>query len=170
MSETIPSPNLVYKGGGVHSVSNRQNSIKTDPEQTPVIDSSKPELGKCDVPDPEVPERAARRRFSAEYKTRILAESEACSLPGELGALLRREGLFRSHLSSWRHQKKKATLRALSPKRRGRRKQQDPKDAEIKRLQRENAQLKANLTKAKTIIDVQKKLSSLFGMDQGERS
>jgi len=74
------------------------------------------------VPDPEVPEKAIRRRYTAEYKRRILREAEACSERGKLGALLRREGLYSSNLINWRRQAEKASLEALSPKKRVQRK------------------------------------------------
>ena len=72
------------------------------------------------VPDPEVRERAARRRFTAEYKLRMLRQADACTGTGELGALLRREGLYSSHLTTWRRQREEGSLAALSPKKRGR--------------------------------------------------
>ena len=71
-------------------------------------------------PDPEVPERAHRRQFTAAYKLRILEEADGCSAPGQLGALLRREGLYSSHLSDWRRQRSQGTLAALATRRRGR--------------------------------------------------
>ncbi len=90
-------------------------------------------------PDPEVVPRAERRKFSAEYKLRVLAEADACTRPGEIGALLRREGLYRSHLDKWRKARREGTLQALSPQKRG--PKADPQAAEIARLQRENERL-----------------------------
>ena len=81
---------------------------------------SQDELNKSNVPDPEVVPRAKRRRFSAEYKLHILAEADACSERGQIGSLLRREGLNSSHLTTWRHQRAQGQLEALSPKNRGR--------------------------------------------------
>ena len=81
---------------------------------------SQDELNKSNVPDPEVVPRAERRRFSAEYKLRILEEAEACSERGQIGSLLRREGLYSSHLTTWRQQREQGQLEALSPKNRGR--------------------------------------------------
>jgi transposase-like protein len=73
---------------------------------------------KNERPDPEVVPKAKRRRFSAEYKLRILREADACSEPGEIGSLLRREGLYSSHLSNWRRQRQSGTLAGLKPKKR----------------------------------------------------
>jgi transposase len=116
-------------------------------------------------PDPAVPERPVRRRFTAEYKLRILREADACTQPGQLGALLRREGLYSSHLSTWRQQRDEGTLAGLAPKRRGRKpKADDPVFAENERLRRENQRLAAKLRQAETIIEVQKKLSDVLGI------
>lgn len=106
-------------------------------------------------PDPEVVPKAARRKFRAAYKLRILQEAEACTQPGELGALLRREGLFSSYLTKWRRQRERGELNGLTPKRRGRR--TDPQAAEIVRLRRENERLQTRLERAEAIIEVQKK-------------
>ena len=115
------------------------------------------------IPDPEVVPKAKRRRFSAKYKQRILEEADNCTEPGQTGALLRREGLYSSHLSTWRRQREQGLLEALSPKRRGR-KRKDELEREVVRLRRESERLQASLEKAKMIIDVQKKLSRLLGL------
>ena len=119
------------------------------------------------VPEPEVVPRAERRRFSAEYKQRILEEADGCTQRGQIGALLRREGLYSSHLSKWRRQRSLGQLEGLSPKKRGR-KPQDPAVEEMARLQRENERLRARLEQAEMIIDVQKKLSQLLGLTPDE--
>jgi transposase-like protein len=117
------------------------------------------------LPNPEVPERAVRRRFTAEYKLRILREADACDQPGQLGALLRREGLYASHLTTWRQQRDEATVAGLTPKRRGRKASPDASlAAENDRLRRENQRLAAKLRQAETIIEVQKKLSEILGI------
>jgi transposase-like protein len=117
------------------------------------------------IPDPQVPEKAQRRRFSAEYKLRILEKVEDAQ-PGEIGSLLRREGLYSSHLAKWRKQSKEGRLQALS-KKRGRKPRLDAQpDAgtRIAKLERENERLRRKLTQAETIIDVQKKLSQALGI------
>jgi transposase-like protein len=110
------------------------------------------------VPDPEVV--AKRRRFTAEYKLRVLEEADQCQAAGAIGALLRREGLYSSHLSKWRQQRAAGQLRGLRPKKRGHK--PDPQAAELARLQRENERLQARLEQAETIIEVQKKLCRLL--------
>jgi len=113
------------------------------------------------TPDPEVPEQAQRRRFTAAYKARILAAADACSEPGQIGALLRREGLYSSHLSTWRRQRQAGTLAALAPQRRGRQ-GPPPLEQEVQRLKRENARLAQRLAQAEAVIEVQKRLSALL--------
>jgi transposase-like protein len=117
------------------------------------------------IPDPAVLEKPVRRRFTAEYKLRILQEADRCSAPGQLGGLLRREGLYSSLLSTWRRQRDQGTLAGLSPKRRGRKANPDaPLIAENQRLVRETQRLAAKLRQAETIIEVQKKLSEILGI------
>ncbi|MFP4551925.1 MAG: hypothetical protein ACLFNT_14050 [Spirochaetales bacterium] len=120
--------------------------------------------------DPEVPPKAARRRFSAAYKADILERADACRPgTGELGALLRREGLYSSHLSSWRAQR--ASQGGLEAGQRGRPRGADRQQAEeLARLQRENQRLRDELAKAETIIEIQKKLSALLGRSQAEET
>ena len=115
------------------------------------------------VPDPEVVPKAKRRKFSAKYKLRILEEADSCTEAGQVGSLLRREGLYSSHLTTWRRQRDKGVLKGLSPQKRGR-KRKDELEREVVRLQRENERLQASLEQAETIIDVQKKLSRLLGL------
>ena len=125
-----------------------------------------PELAarSAEDPDPEVVEKARRRSFSASYKLRILAETDRCSEAGEVGAILRREGLYSSHLSNWRQQREAGSLAALMPKKRGRKARAvDPQAARVAELEREVARLTDRLEKAETIIAVQKKLSLLLG-------
>ena len=122
---------------------------------------------EAEVPDPEVVPRAKRRQFSAKYKLRILTEADQCTQQGEIGALLRREGLYSSHLTTWRRQRDQEQLDGLTPKKRGRK--PDPQAAELARLQRENEQLKARLEQAETIIEVQKKLSQMLGLPPAEK-
>ena len=119
------------------------------------------------VPDPEVVAKAERRHFTAGYKRRILQEAEACTKSGEIGALLRREGLYSSHLTTWRQQREHGELQGLTSAKRGRK--TDPYATEIARLKRENERLKAQLERAELIIDVQKKVSQMLGLSPSER-
>jgi transposase-like protein len=115
------------------------------------------------LPNPEVAPRAERRQFSVEYKLRILKEADHCTQRGEIGALLRREGLYSSSLDKWRTARARGRLTAEADQKRGR-KSKDPKEVEIERLRRENEELRARLEKTELIIDVQKKLSLLLGL------
>jgi transposase len=132
------------------------------------------EAGSMSPPDPEVPENKPRRKFTAQYKLRILEKADACTQPGEIGALLRREGLYSSNLTTWRKQREKGQLEALSPKKRGRKeKEKNPLAAKVAELERETERLRKKLKKAETIIEVQKKISEILGISQepteGER-
>ena len=130
----------------------------TGPEG-PVAGNGKP------IPDPGVPEKPVRRRFTAEYKLRTLREADRSTESGQLGAMLRREGLYSSHLTAWRKQRNEGTFAGLEPKRRGRKTSPDaPLIAENERLQRDNQRLTARLRQAETIIEVQKKLSEILGI------
>jgi transposase len=112
------------------------------------------------APDPELVERPKRRSFSAEYKLRILKEAEACTQPGEVGALVRREGIYTAHLSKWRRQRDAGALEALE-RPRGR-KPADRRDVEIAELRRRLARSEAELAKAHRVIEVQGNLSALL--------
>lgn len=114
-------------------------------------------------PDPEVVERAKRRRFSAEYKERIVREAAACSEPGAIGALLRREGLYSSHLDAWRKQLRRHGTQGLAATKRGPTPKPKPSLREVQ-LEREKRQLEKRLAKAEAIIDFQKKVHGLLGI------
>ena len=116
------------------------------------------------VPDPEVPAKPRRRQFTAAYKRSILDEAEACRDEGAIGALLRREGLYSSHLTNWRRQRQQGELEALAPKKRGRKSIANPLDDENRRLRVENVRLSRRLEQAELIIDVQRKISALLGI------
>jgi len=116
-------------------------------------------------PNPEVaalPARARRRQFTVAYKLHILHEANHTAI-GQLGALLRREGLYSSHLSNWRRQRADGTLAALAPPRRGR-PATPAAERELAQLREENARLARKLAAAETVIEVQKKLASLLGL------
>src|SRR5690349_15303880 len=112
------------------------------------------------VPDPELVEQAKRRSFTAEYKARILAEADACTRPGEIGELLRREGLYTSHLTYWRKQRRAGALKELGQPRG--RKPADRRDQEIAELKRRNERLQSELQKAKKVIEIQGNVSALL--------
>jgi transposase-like protein len=117
------------------------------------------------APDPEVVGQARRRRFTAKYKLEVLEQADRCE-PGQLGALLRREGLYSSHLTCWRRQREAGALAGLAARQRGRPAQApDVRGQRVSELERENAQLRQRLLQAETIIDVQKKVSCLLGID-----
>jgi transposase-like protein len=114
------------------------------------------------APDPEVVARPKRRRFTAEYKLGILREADACKEVGEIGALLRREGLYSSHLVLWRRQRDQAAQTHLKSRKRGPKpKAQDPR---IKQLERENARLQRRLKRVALLLDIQKKVGAILGI------
>lgn len=116
------------------------------------------------VPQPEVLAKASRRRFTADYKRQILDQADACTEPGQLGALLRREGLYSSHLTTWHRQRERGTLEALAPKRRGPKPTANPWAEENRKLQGENQRLTRRLQQAELIIEIQKKASEILGI------
>ena len=118
--------------------------------------------------DPEVPEHPARRRFTAEYKLRVVEEANAATKPGEVGALLRREGLYSSHLVDWRLQYRLGALSSLA-RPRGRPKAH-PLAAENEQLRRRNARLTQRLATAERIIEIQSKVSELLGIPLAQSS
>jgi hypothetical protein len=124
------------------------------------------------VPDPELVEQAKRRKFTAKYKADILAKADACSRPGEVGELLRREGLYTSHLTYWRKQREAGALKELG-KQRGR-KPVDRRDEEIAKLTRKLERSEAELQKARRVIEIQGNVSALLeemlGADSATRS
>jgi transposase len=126
-----------------------------------MTETSAKKIGK----DPEVPQKAARRRFTGEYKRRIALEAESCSQPGEIGALLRREGLYSSVLQRWRRQLQEESLSSSEKP------NSKPSPAqELARLKRENERLQEKLRQAELIIDVQKKVSELMQTRSPEKT
>lgn len=122
-------------------------------------------LSRTARPDPEVVERPVRRTFTAEFKRRVVEEAEACHEPGEVGALLRRHGLYSSHLVTWRRQWKAGALAGLTLRKRGRKAQATTAlAAKVAKLEREKARLEQRLQQAETIIAFQKKVSDLLGI------
>lgn len=121
--------------------------------------------GIATVQETEVTEKARRRRFTADYKKRILAEADRCTQSGEVGALLRREGLYSSHLTTWRTAvRERGELHGLDPRQRGpKAKPRDERDTKIAELEKEAAKLRAKLERANAVIEIQKKVSELLG-------
>jgi len=114
-------------------------------------------------PNPEVVAKPRRRAFTAEYKQRILQEADAARVSGSIGALLRREGLYSSHLVTWRRERDAGILDALTPRKRGPKSKRHPLEEENQKLRRQNERLAEQLRKAEIIIDVQKKVAALLG-------
>ena len=115
-------------------------------------------------PDPEVPAKAQRRRFPAEYRLRILTQADACKKPGELGALLRREGLYSSLLTNWRRQREQGALQDMRGRRRGPKSRPVDPLSRVKQLEAENRRLQRKLQRAETIITLQKKVAEILGI------
>ena len=113
-------------------------------------------------PDPEVPATVQRRRFSPEYRLRILTQADACKKPGEVGALLRREGLYSSLLTNWRRQREAGALREMRGRRRG--PPPRPVDPRVTQLEAENRRLQRKLQRAETIITLPKKVAEILGI------
>ena len=113
-------------------------------------------------PDPEVPAKVQRRQFTAEYRLRILKQADACQKPGELGALLRREGLYSSLLTNWRRLREQSAQQDMSERRRGPKPR--PVDPRVKQLEAENRRLQRKLLRAETIITLQKKVAEILGI------
>jgi transposase len=135
-------------------------------EKSPVAEGNEIPVHLTTVPDPEVPERVERprrRHFPVGYKLRILSEADAARTPGEIGALLRREGLYSSHLAGWRRQREQGILQALTPRRRGR-PTNSPEQREVARLRQENERLAQKLAAAEAVIAIPKNVSRLLGL------
>ena len=153
----------------------RREAARSEADRSAVAGKSAAGPAAAPRPDPEVVADAKRRRFSAAYKQRILAEADAASTQsGAIGALLRREGLYSSHLAAWRRERQAGILRGLTPHKRGPKPKRSPREEEIQRLRRENQRLAEQLRKAEIVIDVQKKVGALLGWplpkaDPGEK-
>lgn len=123
--------------------------------------------GNNEHQDPEVEARAVRRRYTAEYKKRILDEIDRATQSGEIGAILRREGLYSQAISKWRAQRERGSLDGLNPEKRG--PKHDPNAKKLERLRRENESLRKKLKKAELIIEVQKKISRMLELDEKDQ-
>jgi len=117
----------------------------------------------------EVVAKAERRRFTVEYKLKVLREADSCKRPGEMGALLRREGLYWSNLTTWRKQRENGELLGLKGKQRGpKRREKNPLAERVVELERDNARLKRRVERAEGIVELQKKVSEILGIELGE--
>jgi transposase-like protein len=130
-----------------------------------MFQSSKENTNNQD-PDPEVVPQAKRRQFSKAYKKRILEEYFACTEPGEKGALLRREGIYSSYITTWKRQLERDKLAGSGANKRGPKK--DPHQEELEKLKKENERLRERLRQSELIIEVQKKISQILGVEQDE--
>ena len=127
--------------------------------------SGNPEGGRgAPRPNPEVVARAKRRGFTAAFKQEVLAEADAARASGGIGAVLRRHGLYSSHLTKWRQERKSGILEGLAPQKRGPKSKASPLTAENQKLRRDNERLTERLRKAEIVIDVQKKVATLLGL------
>jgi len=141
----------------------RSEGERSEPQRSAAAAKAGADSPLASRPDPEVVAKAKRRTYTAEYKQRILAEAEAAAIPGGVGALLRREGLYSSLLAYWRRERADGIREALTPRKRGPKSKRHPMDEEIQKLRRQNARLTEDLRKAELIIDVQKKVAALLG-------
>ena len=142
----------------------RSEAERSEAERSGAAGKTAAHPGAAPRPDPQVVAKPKRRIFTAEYKQRILAETDkAKEQPGALGALLRREGLYSSHLVTWRRERAAGILHALTPQKRGPKSKRNPFDEENQKLRRENQHLSEELRKAEIVIEVQKKVAMLLG-------
>ncbi len=141
----------------------RSEDERSETERSPADGKAGAEVGTHVHPDPEVVAKAKRRRFTADYKQQILAKADAAAEHGSIGALLRREGLYSSHLTKWRRERAASIRQGLEPRKRGPKSKRNPLSEENQKLQRANDRLTERLRKAEIIIDVQKKVGALLG-------
>jgi transposase-like protein len=126
-------------------------------------DEACPAGAASSAPDPEVVAKPTRRQFTAQYRLRIVQEADRCTGPGEVGQLLRREGLYSSHLAAWRKAHRDGALGALSPRKRGRKAEGNPLDKRVRQLEAELARTQEELRRANLILDMQGKVAGLLG-------
>lgn len=142
----------------------RSDGERSEPERSGVPDKSAADRRGYVPPNPEVMEKGTRRRFTAAYKSDIVRQALACREFGEIGALLRREGLYSSQLSKWRVQYERGASKALADDTRGRKSTRNPLDEEMQRLRKQNMRLEHRLKQAEAIIEIQKKVSEILGI------
>ena len=153
---------VVLSSGGSAGAERSEGAPPGEPKRSAA--AAEAGVASASLPDPEVVAKAKRRTFTAEYKQRILQEADSvAATPGGIGALLRREGLYSSHLVAWRRERSQGIQDALAPRKRGRKSQRNPLEEENQKLRRQNARLTEDLRKANIIIEVQKKVAALLG-------
>jgi transposase-like protein len=154
---------VVLSPGGLAAAERSEGSV-CEPERSAAAAKAGADSGAASRPDPEVVAKAKRRTYTAEYKQRILEEADAAAATrGALGALLRREGLYFSLLTTWRRERSSGIREALTSQRRGPKSKRNPFEEENQKLHRQVGQLTEKLRKAEIIIDVQKKIAALLG-------
>lgn len=158
-SASVPGPASAPRsasapGPSPEEVQERRDGERSEPSRSDGTSSA--------APPTQVHPRPTRRYLSAEYKLRVLQEVDACRAPGEIGAILRREGLYSGHLSNWRAQRRKGALGALAARRGP--KPPAPEAREVERLRGENARLRRELEKANLCLEIQKKVSEMLGI------
>jgi len=160
--------NRVEKGikilGSVWAGSERSGGERSEPPRSGEPAQTAANRAGVSRANPEVLERPVRRRFTAAYKARIVREADACTELGQIGALLRREGLYSSYVGKWRQRLREGGEAALSETKRGRKPKRTPVEVENERLRKHNARLEQRLKQAETIIEIQKKVSEILGI------
>jgi transposase len=154
---------VVLSSGGLAGAE-RSEGERSEPEHSAAPAKAGAGSRPVSPPDSEVVAKPKRRTYTAEYKQRILIEAEAAAaIPGGVGALLRREGLYSSLLTYWKRERADGIREALTPRKRGPKSKRNPMEEEVQKLRRQNARLTEDLRKAHIIIDVQKKVAALLG-------
>lgn len=148
--------------GTVWAGSERRGGERSEPPRSVEPAQTGAPLAGRVPPEPEVSARPTRRRFTVEYKERIVREAGRCTEPGQIGALLRREGLYSSHLDKWRKKLAQGGREALAAKR-GRKPTRTAAQVELEKLRKRNARLEQRLKQAETIIEIQKKVAEILG-------
>ncbi len=159
MRKSYDEAMVVAKAGQCLSVNDGENQVGGNGCE----ERASGQVPNTSIPDPQVDSRPKRRHFSAAYKARIVEQAEHCTQPGEVGALLRHEGLYSSNLSKWREQYRTGALDALRDDKRGRKARKHPLEDEVARLRKENMRLSGRLEHAEAIIEIQKKVAAMLG-------
>jgi len=163
MDHSVELKRKISPTPGALPATERSEAERSEGERSAVAGKAGAVLRPISGPDPEVVAKPRRRTFTADYKQRILNEADAARFSGTIGALLRREGLYSSHLVTWRRERDAGILDALTPHRRGPKSKRHPLEEENQKLRRQNERLAEQLRKAEIIIDVQKKVAALLG-------